>query len=383
MDYKSWYEAHSESRLKGRYITLEQLRPVIESYKNLIDISTVGSSELGKDIPLLKIGSGKKIVLGWSQMHGNEATTTKAIFDFLRLITQKEDFQSEIKRFLSSFTLFIIPVLNPDGAAVYSRENANSVDLNRDAQDLSQKESRVLNSVFKSIKPDICLNLHDQRSIYGLVTGKPATVSFLAPAADEARSITHSRKLAMAHIVRMNKALQQIIPGQIGRYDDGFNLNCVGDTFQKEGVPTILFEAGHTGNDYEREQTRAFIFYAFLELFEFSGPIDTVINYQDYFDIPQNRVNYKDVILRNVRSGPEDARVDIAIQFSEVLQNKNVKFEPVIDFIGDCSSFYGHKEIDLQGDPILINSQEKFEVGEKISIIVRKKEASVIIFSKK
>jgi hypothetical protein len=383
MDYHRWYNAHSESRLKGRYITLDHLNPLIESYKNLIEISTVGSSELGKDIALYKIGSGEKIVLGWSQMHGNEATTTKALFDFFKFITQKEDFQDEIKRFLSSFTLFMLPMLNPDGAAMYSRENANSVDLNRDAQDLSQKESRVLNSVFKSVSPDICINLHDQRSIYGLSMGKPATVSFLAPAADETRGLTDSRKLAMAHIVRMNKVLQQIIPGQIGRYDDGFNLNCVGDTFQKAGVPTILFEAGHTGSDYDREQTRAFIFYAFLELFGFSGPTCTSVNYQDYFDIPQNMVNFKDLILRNVKSGTVDAQVDIAIQFSEVLENRTVKFEPVIDFIGDCSSFYGHKEIDLLGDTILINSQEKFEVADKISIIVRKKEPSVIIFSKK
>ena len=383
MDYKSWYEAHSESRLNGRYITLEQLGPVIESYKNLIEISSAGSSELGKDIPLFKIGNGNNIVLGWSQMHGNEATTTKAIFDFIKFITQKDEFQREITHFLRSFTLFIIPMLNPDGAALYSRENANSIDLNRDAQILSQKESRVLNSVFKTISPDLCLNLHDQRSIYGLSTGMPATVSFLAPAANDAQSITQSRKLAMAHIVRMNTALQELIPGQVGRYDDNFNVNCVGDSFQKAGVPTILFEAGHKGHDYEREQTRAYIFYAFLELFGLSGRFDTLVNYQEYFEIPQNVVNYKDVILRNAILGQSDAKVDIAIQFSEVLDNKIVKFEPVIDSIGDCSSFYGHEEIDLQGDVVLINSHEKFEVGQKVSIIVKKKDPSVNIFSKK
>ena len=139
MDYNSWYEAHSESRLSGRYITLDHLSPVIDSYKNLIEISSAGSSELGKDIPLIKIGNGNKIVLGWSQMHGNEATTTKAIFDFIKFITQKDEFQGEITRFLRSFTLFIIPMLNPDGAALYSRENANSIDLNRDAQNFISK----------------------------------------------------------------------------------------------------------------------------------------------------------------------------------------------------------------------------------------------------
>ena len=120
-----------------------------------------------------------------------------------------------------------------------------------------------------------------------------------------------------------------------------------------------------------------------MELFGLSGRFDTLVNYQEYFEIPQNVVNYKDVILRNAILGQRDAKVDIAIQFSEVLDNKIVKFEPVIDSIGDCSSFYGHEEIDLQGDVVLINSHEKFEVGQKVSIIVKKKDPSVNIFSKK
>jgi hypothetical protein len=46
--------------------------------------------------------------------------------------------------------------------------------------------------------------------------------------------------------------LQRYIPGQIGRFDDSFNLNC-GDTFQAMGVPTLLFEAGHFEGDYQRK----------------------------------------------------------------------------------------------------------------------------------
>ena len=48
---------------------------------------------------------------------------------------------------LKACTLYIIPILNPDGAKAYTRLNANEVDLNRDAQDLSQPESKVLRAV--------------------------------------------------------------------------------------------------------------------------------------------------------------------------------------------------------------------------------------------
>jgi hypothetical protein len=383
MDSKSCYVTHFESQLEGRYITLQDLFPLLDSYKNGIEISISGISQLGQEIPLLKMGTGKKVVLGWSQMHGNETTTTKAVFDFLKFISQKDSFQKEIKLFLETYTLFLIPILNPDGADAYTRENANSIDLNRDAKQLSQNESKILHEIFQKVKPELCLNLHDQRSIYGFESGMPATISFLAPAANEDRSLTPSRKIGMEHIVRINDMLQKIIPGQVGRYDDSFNENCVGDTFQMKGVPTILFEAGHTANDYQREKTRELIFYCFLELFGITGRNKATVNYNDYFSIPENKSNFKDIILRNVQIGSNNALSDIAIQFSEVLQSKTIHFEAFIDSIGTCDSFYGHREVDVLGERILINSQEKIEVGKKISIIVIKSDESLIIFPKK
>jgi hypothetical protein len=38
----------------------------------------------------------------------------------------------------------------------------------------------------------------------------------------------------------------------IGRFDDSFNLNCIGD-FSSNGSSTLLFEAGHFEGDYQRE----------------------------------------------------------------------------------------------------------------------------------
>jgi hypothetical protein len=34
-------------------------------------------------------------------------------------------------------------------------------------------------------------------------------------------------------IASINTVLQRYIPGQIGRFDDSFNLNCIGDTFKQ------------------------------------------------------------------------------------------------------------------------------------------------------
>jgi murein tripeptide amidase MpaA len=54
-------------------------------------------------------------------------------------------------------------MLNPDGADMYTRLNANEVDLNRDSQNLTQPESKVLREIFDLFQPHYCFNLHDQQ----------------------------------------------------------------------------------------------------------------------------------------------------------------------------------------------------------------------------
>ncbi len=381
MEIENWYGNHFEDGLSDRYIALEHIDPLLELYKNSYEISVIGQSENGQEIPMIKIGHGEKTVLAWSQMHGNEATTTKGLFDFLKFVTQKQHFQPEVDAFLSNYTLYIIPILNPDGAQLYTRENANKVDLNRDAQDLSQKESQCLRKLFEALKPDLCLNMHDQRSIYGFDNGKPATISFLSPAANKERTVTEARKIAMKLIVKMNNSLQKYIPEQVGRYDDSFNEACVGDTFQKTGTPTILFETGHYKQDYEREKTREFIFYALLSLFNIIEE-DYDLNYEAYFDIPENLKNYNDFILRNVKLNGEEKLLDIALQYQEVLNNSKIDYEPMVAEIDNLKSQFGHKEADAKGSGILTNSQENSTIGSYISNIINKSDNSVIYFQK-
>lgn len=366
MNYKGWYTHNFESRLQGRYVTLEHIIPVLDSYKNVFEIVVAGYSEKEQKIPLVKIGQGKEIVLAWSQMHGNESTTTKAAFDFLAFLSERSNFQPQINAFTQRYTFYLLPILNPDGAAAYTRENSNLVDLNRDAKELSQRESRLLSSVFDAVKPDLCLNLHDQRTIYGLETKRPATVSFLSPAANKKRTITSARKKSMHLIAKMNSVLQKHIPGQVGRYDDTFNENCVGDTFQKKEVPTILFEAGHFPDDYQREKTREYIFYALLALFDMIPTAEAQYSVSDYLEIPQNQKNFKDIILRNVHVDSKLGVADVAIQYTEQLVKGKIVFVPVIDFIGDLSSVYGHKEQDIKGKSVLLNSQENLQIGQKL-----------------
>ncbi|HJR99837.1 MAG TPA: M14 family zinc carboxypeptidase, partial [Flavobacterium sp.] len=223
MNLEQLFLDNKEKTIEGRYLTLESIEPILKRINTNNQLSVIGQSVQGRPIYKYIIGTGKTKIYLWSQMHGNESTTTKALFDFLNLLHSESDLA---KSFLANFTFCCLPMLNPDGATLYTRANANEIDLNRDSQGLTQPESKVLRAVFEEFKPDFCYNLHDQRTIFGVAdTGKPATVSFLAPSYNEEREINDSRQKAINLIAGMNAVLQGFIPGQIGRFDDSFNIN--------------------------------------------------------------------------------------------------------------------------------------------------------------
>jgi hypothetical protein len=261
------------------------------------------------------------------------------------------------KTILEKCQLLIIPILNPDGAKAYTRFNANSVDLNRDAQTLTQPESLALQAVYRLFKPDFCFNLHDQRTIFNVGgTASPATVSFLAPTFDVERTVSGNRLLAMRLIVAMNRALQVMVPGQVGRYDDSFNANCIGDTLQLMGIPTVLVEAGHFGEDYQREYTRELIFWSLLSALE-TLATDKLAEFtaDDYFLIPENNKLFFDILIKNAHQiHPKyQEGSHLGILFQEKLVGNAVEFIPKIELLGKAGIHYGHKTFDCD-DPMAL-----------------------------
>ncbi len=347
MDYEKIFTDSKEDKLHGRYISPEHIAPLFIPLSKYGVVEILGQSVRGKNIYGFKMGHGKTKILVWSQMHGNESTTTKALFDFFNFLTKASVLQQKL---LSGFTFLFIPMLNPDGAEAYTRTNANDIDLNRDASDLSQPESLVLRKAYDGFQPDYCYNMHDQRTIFGVGnTGKPATVSFLAPAFNFERDYNDVRLKAIHVINAMNQTLQGFIPGQVGRFDDGFNINCVGDTFQSLGTPTILFEAGHFPGDYNREITRKYILFALLSGFKAiyeNVIVDNEIEY--YLNIPQNNPNFFDFVYKNIKINYDSSEIitNFAAQYREELVNKTINFNAFVVKIGDLHDYFGHSEFD-------------------------------------
>jgi len=253
--------------------------------------------------------------------------------------------------FYKIFKIKIVPILNPDGAVSYNRYNFNNIDLNRDADNLTQIETRILMNLFNEFKPNFCFNMHDQRSIYSAgYSNNPATVSFLSPSQDINRSISHNRKIAMQIISKVSDELNKLIPNQISRFDDGFNINCTGDKFQSLGVATILFEAGHFQNDYSREMSRKYMTIAIYEAL-LSIVDKSYLSYttENYFEIPENKPLFLDLIIKNViLNNKTNDLVDIGILFKEILENDNISLIPSVEKIENLNSFFGHRIIDAK-----------------------------------
>ncbi len=343
-----WHDLHHEQRLEERYLNLKKLQPFLAGLDDQFSTKKIGESYEGRDICEVTFGQGATSILLWTQMHGNESTGTRAFLDLIKFIATPGDHKWLADLITQECTVHCIPMLNPDGAEAYTRVNAQGIDLNRDVIDVKALESQVLQQVLKKVNPQYCFNLHDQRTIFSVAPGnKTATMSFLAPSIDQERTLTAGRKKTMSVIASIDKVLQQVIPGRIGRYTDEFYPTATGDNFQKMGHNTILIESGHSKGDYKRHESRRATFLALLEGLRYIAEKQEDIDHEMYFDIPNNEKKYLDLIIKNSKVAGKHK--DIGVLFIEKLKDGAIVFEPSIDQITNLDGFNADQIIGGEG----------------------------------
>ena len=221
-----------------------RLKAVAEADPNRFIFERVGASLEGRSINMISTGTGLFRVLLWSQMHGDEPTATAALFDVFDYLQRHRD-DPVVQRVLSALTLYVVPMLNPDGAERFQRRNAQGIDINRDALSLQTPEGQVLKSVRDRFNPRVGFNLHNQS--WNTSVGdppKPASISLLSVAYDKPRSENAGRKLTKKLCAVIRDALEPFASGQVGRYDDEFEVRAFGDNLTLWGTPVVLIETG-------------------------------------------------------------------------------------------------------------------------------------------
>lgn len=126
---------HQIKGLNKAAITHADLAPLLDTLAAhpSIERKNLGQSFLGKSIDAFYIGSGPIKVMMWSQMHGDENTASAALMDFLSYAIETKN-NAWRENWQNKLSLMIIPMVNPDGAQLQTRFNAQGIDLNHDAK---------------------------------------------------------------------------------------------------------------------------------------------------------------------------------------------------------------------------------------------------------
>ncbi len=137
-------------------IVFDNIAALEATYPDIIKTSSIGKSVQGRDITLLTLGTGERKVLIVAGIHSKESIavtfTMRCIEEYAQAMTAGKNVgRYNVKKLLSEFTIYFVPLMNPDGMDIYLgleqpeytdqplteeelsdfKNNANGVNLNR------------------------------------------------------------------------------------------------------------------------------------------------------------------------------------------------------------------------------------------------------------
>ena len=291
----------------------------------------------GRPIRTVTYGNGPVTVLLWSQMHGDESTATMSLADLIAWFASASPAAPELRQRLASrLRIVMIPMLNPDGAELFQRENAIGIDVNRDARNLSTPEARILKAVRDSLQPGFGFNLHDQnaRTLTGS-NGTQVAIALLAPAADEQRSYGPTRTAARLVASVIAAVLSNEIPGRLARYNDAHEPRAFGDLMQQWGTSTVLIESGAMPDDPEKQKLRTLNVVAILSALDAMATDSwRAADIAAYEGVPSNSRSAVDLLVRGgsiVMPGGQAVRADLALNYEDAVARHDLRLRDVGD----------------------------------------------------
>jgi len=146
----------------------------IDWAKKLTKDNTVTHSELGKSTQgrsIYTIERRNKKAKEWlvilGRQHPPEVTGALALFPFVETLISDTKLS---QRFLEKYNVLVIPNINPDGVHAGNwRHNANGLDLNRDWNNFSQVETKLINDYLQQLvkqgqKISFAIDFHSTKS---------------------------------------------------------------------------------------------------------------------------------------------------------------------------------------------------------------------------
>ncbi len=354
---------------------MTRLDAAVKEGNGLYRMETIGESVEGRSIEHLWFGRGPTQILLWSQMHGDEATATSALLDILHIVARHRE-DAAVKLLLDRLTIHFVPMLNPDGAERWQRRNAQGLDINRDALLEQSPEGRALKALRDRLQPALGFNLHNENWRTSAGKTGPATISLLAVAGDEADTETPGRLLAKRTCAVIRQAVETLVPGQVARYDEEFEVRAFGDNITKWGTPVVLIETGpYAGDHADRDLVRLNVV-AILSALDAlaSGSVERA-DAGLYTSLPKNESSLYSVIIRNASivagTGIAPFTGDIALDSSRVVRDAaDNKREALQAFrladLGDMRVFAALEPVDATG--LFAVASRDWKAGDLVDI---------------
>ena len=132
----------------------------------LVRVASVGkSAKGGRDLWLVRLaGPGADTsqtirVLVLCRQHGDEPASTEAVLGLIHRLAGGGD--PALRAALSHVTLYLVPMVNPDGAEANTRASGVGADLNRDWGVFHQPETRAVARAAHLIRPSLVIDAHN------------------------------------------------------------------------------------------------------------------------------------------------------------------------------------------------------------------------------
>ncbi len=326
-----------------------------------VGFDQVGKSDEGRALNSLRFGRGKRRVLVWARQHGDEPDCTAGLCAvLLELLLRPTEPDNAL--ILDRLDLAVLPMVNPDGVARFTRRNAQGIDINRDAVARATPEGSAIIALKEAFDPEYCFNLHDMNPRKS-ANGRHLVALAFQAGPFEQRDIDNPVRLkAKAICGLMTQTARLHAPDGISRYTADYMPTAFGDSMMRWGVSSILIEAGGWrpdagGDDFVR---RLFALALHRGLYAIAAAEDATPSGDLYETIPFDSTTYFcDVVLEKGTiingHGRPPFRADLAFNVNTETGRTGIPLRPVstIENLGDLGHQLGIQRLSVADHVIL------------------------------
>lgn len=128
--------------------TAERVKLAVSKFPQIAQMTSIGKSVKGRDLWTIKISKNVQTndnrpeFKYIANMHGDEIVGRELMVLLIEDLLSNYGKDAFITNLIDTTQIYIMPSMNPDGAAAAQRGNANYIDLNRDFPDFSESDNQ-------------------------------------------------------------------------------------------------------------------------------------------------------------------------------------------------------------------------------------------------